>query len=129
ELELCLGLRDNDEAGTVHFEIWSDQVGGCANGAGFCPGAPIGGNSDSFTVDGLAHMQDVPNDVCGTTDNGEPVTIKWSANQPTASGNFWIVAVNDASGGIISGQVRWGASAPSVVDAHADTDFDSWKAA
>jgi len=35
--------------------------------------------------------------------------------------------VNDSVGGITTGQVRWGASAPSVVDAHADTDFDSWK--
>jgi len=127
ELGLCLGLQVGTETGIVHFEIWTDQVGSCANGAPFCPGAKIGGNSDDFDAGGLALMQDVPNGACGTPDNGQEVTIKWASNQPNPSGNFWIVGVNDGTSGIASGQVRWGASAPGVIDAHADSEFDSWK--
>jgi hypothetical protein len=126
ELELCLGLRDSDESGTIHFEIWTDQVGGCTNGDAACPGTKIGGDSDSFTVDGLADFNTVSG-ACGTAGNGELVTIKWASNEPTPSTNFWIVGVNDTVGGITTGQVRWGASGAGVVDAHADTDFDSWK--
>jgi hypothetical protein len=128
ELELCLGLQDHTETGTIHFEIWTDQAGSCAGGEANCPGTKIGGDSDPFTVDGLADFG-TASGPCGTAGNGELVTIKWTSNAPTPNANFWIVGVNDASGGITTGQVRWGTSAPGVVDAHADTNFDSWKSA
>jgi hypothetical protein len=128
ELELCLGLGLNTETGTIHFEIWTDQSGGCTGGEANCPGTKIGGDSDPFTVDGLAELS-TTDGACGTPGNGELVTIKWASNEPTPNGNFWIVGVNDATTGITTGQVRWGASAQGVVDAHADTDFDSWKSA
>jgi hypothetical protein len=125
ELGLCLGLQLGSETGTIHFEIWDDQTVGCALGEASCPGTKLGGDSDPFAVDGLASLQG--NGACDSANNGESVTIKWAANNPAPTGNFWIVGVNDSSGGIQSGQVRWGASAFGVVDAHADTDFDSWK--
>ncbi len=127
ELGVCLGQRDGNESGNIHFEIWTDQVGGCLNGEPTCPGVKLGGDSDDFVVDSLPLMQDIPDDVCGTPGNGAEVTIKWASNQPTTSTDFWIVAVNDASGGIATGQIRWGASVPGNDTAHADTNYDSWK--
>jgi hypothetical protein len=112
---------------TIHFEIWTDQVGGCAGGYPFCPGVKIGGDSDPFTVDGLATMQSSPNGACGDPNHGDVVTIKWASNEPTTASNFWIVGVNDSPGGIATGKVMWGASASGIADTHADTDFDSWK--
>lgn len=97
------------------------------SGESFCPGAKIGDNSDDLGAAGLALMQDTPSGACGSANNGELVTVSWSANLPSVTGNFWIVGVNNSAGGIASGQVRWGASAPNDVTAHADTDFDAWK--
>lgn len=125
-IDVCLG-RSGSETGNIHFEVWDDQVGGCTNGEPFCPGTKIGGDSDSFVVDSLASMQNPPNDVCGTAGNGAVVSITWSSNKPATSGNFWIVGVNDSTGGIAAGQIRWGTSAPGADTVHADTNFDSWK--
>ena len=72
-------------------------------------------------------MQSSPNDVCGSANHGQEVTIKWAGNKPNPSGNFWIVGVNNSSGGISGGQIRWGASASGTPDSYEDTDFDSWK--
>jgi hypothetical protein len=120
ELGVCLGLRDGDESGSIHYEIWTDQVGGCAGGYPFCPGTKIGGDSDPFTVDALATMQSSPNGACGDriTATSSPLDGRRTA---TTSSNFWIVGVNDSPGGILTGQVRWGASAFGIVDTHADT--------
>jgi hypothetical protein len=126
EIDVCLGLPPSVTlTGNIHFEIWSDTTTGCFGGAASCPSAKIGGDSDDVDVSALGTMQDTPDNDCGTTNNGDVITVKWAANQPTPSGNFWIVAVNDASGGIASDEVRWGAAA--LPDSYVDTDFDVWK--
>jgi len=87
ELEVCLGLRDNVESGTIHFEIWSDQVGGCTNGEATCPGTKLGGDSDPFAVDGLADFNTV-NGACGTAGMGAGARRR----QCTATGNPAVVS-------------------------------------
>ena len=126
EIDVCLGLPPAVSlTGNIHFEIWSDTTTGCVGGAPSCPGAKIGGDSDDVAVDALGTMQVTPDDVCGTPNNGDVVTVKWAANQPTPTADFWIVAVNNASGGIASDEVRWGAA--TSPDSYVDTDFDVWK--
>ncbi len=126
ELELCLGLSAA-ETGNIHFEIWDDTTTGCAGGAPHCPSTQNGGNSDDFVVDGLSAMQNTPDDVCGTPNNGDIVFVKWSSNLPAPTGDFWIVGVDDATGGIVGTQIRWGSSPPNTPDTYVDANYDVWK--
>ncbi len=127
ELVVCLGLETGSETGSVHFEIWSDTTSGCAAGRPSCPLAKLGDDSDSIVADTLPLIQDNPNGACGTTDHGQEVTVSWSGTHPNPTGNFWIVGVNNATGGISAGQVRWGATGAGTPNSYSDTDFDSWK--
>ena len=109
----------------IHFEIWSDKTSGCPNLEPHCPDQKLGDDSDDFLVDGLPLLQGTG--ACGSTDNGQEVTITWSGTKPNPGGNFWIVGVNNSPGGITTGQVRWGASGPGLDTVHADGTFDAWK--
>jgi hypothetical protein len=126
EIDVCLG-RASTETGNLHFEIWSDTTVGCAGGQPYCPDTKLGADSDDVVVDALATMQAVPDGACGTLNNGEVVTLKWAGTKPNPTGIFWIVGVDNATGGIVGSHISWGASAPATPNSYEDTDFDSWK--
>jgi hypothetical protein len=123
EIDVCLG-RQGTETGNIHFEIWSDTTDSCAGAAPYCPEAKLGDNSDDIDVSVLATMPGAPSGACGDPGNGEVVTLKWSGTKPNPSGNFWIVGVDNDTGGIVGNYVAWGAS---LSNSYEDTDFDAWK--
>jgi len=127
QLEVCLGVP-NAETGNIHFEIWSDKTTGCPGTDPSCPDVKLGDSSDDIAVGALAAMPGTPVGACGDPGNGQKVTVTWTANNPNPTGNFWIVGVDNDTGGIVGSFIAWAASAPNTPDTYVDTTFDAWKA-
>jgi len=126
EVEVCLGVSA-PATGNMHFEIWNDTTAGCAGLQPYCPSTQSGGVSDDVDVSALPSMLGLPNGDCGTVGNGAKITVTWASNNPAPTGDFWIVGVDNDTGGITGGVVQWGASAGNTPNTYADTDFDVWK--
>lgn len=116
QIDVCLGTAGSALSGNFHLEVWSDSSGSL--------GSKVGGNSDSINAATLSAAMTSYNGACGTTNNGQVVSVTWSSNVPSPSGDFWIVGMNNSSGGI-SGSVRWGSSA---ANQYATTSYGAWKA-